>query len=71
MNAMQMLMAQMGLNPEELKTSAENIGKLVTSIDQRLAVLERQNIAIMSHLGVSTEPETAAPEKAPLKVIQG
>jgi len=62
MNAMQMMLNQLGLNPEELKQNAENIGKLVASIDTRMQNIEAQNALIIEKLN-SLLPSSDTPSE--------
>lgn len=64
MNAMQLMLKQLGLDPEVLKQNAEQIGTLVGQIAEKLNAIEAQNARIEQKLDALLADPSAPPKTA-------
>lgn len=75
--AIQAIIKMIGLDPVKVQSSIEGIGKSVDNAASRLANLERQQQAIMAHLGIidpvsqHLEPEQHAEQPEQRKLNGG
>jgi hypothetical protein len=70
MNAMELMMKQLGLDPEQLRQSAENIGKLTAALAADMAEVKAQNTRIEQKLDTLLAERDTPAEKAVPQITQ-